>query len=214
MQTLRFLLLLPNLQLFVLLIAIGKIITILIKIIMPQMILGVFPTRDKAENAITRLQENGFNPKDISIIMKDPGSNETINTNADNPSPVAQGFTSGVATGGVIGALAGLLIGVGAIVVPGIGGLLIGGPIAAALGLTGAAASTVSGAATGVLAGGLIGALTGMGIPESDARTYQEEISRGAILVAVPVETGNNDVDVENILRANGAAQISRFNTA
>jgi uncharacterized membrane protein len=172
---------------------------------MAKMVLGVFTERDDAEDAIEELKTAGYNAKDISIIMKnDKESEEFADSTGTN---VAEGAVSGAATGGVIGAIAGLLIGVGAIAIPGLGAILIGGPLATALGLTGAAATTVSGAATGALAGGLIGALMGLGIPEEDARVYEERINQGAILVAVPTRA-DHESEAEDILEENGADRI------
>jgi hypothetical protein len=172
---------------------------------MADMVLGVFSDRDNAENAINDLRSNGYDAKNISIIMKDTAEAQTVASNTG--ANVATAATSGAATGGVLGAVAGLLVGIGAIAVPGIGALLIGGPIAAALGLTGAAASTVSGAVTGALAGGLLGALMGLGIPEEDARIYEDRVRAGGILVAVPTRMGEGP-EARDILEENGAEQI------
>lgn len=168
-------------------------------------ILGVFTDRDDAEQAISELAEYGYNAKDISIMMKDAGAAEEIGSNTG--ANVVGGAVSGATTGGIIGGIAGLLVGIGAIAIPGIGGLLVGGPLAAALGLSGAAASTVTGAATGAVAGGLIGALMGLGIPENEARVYEERINQGAILLAVPV-LSRRESEVREILEDNGADQI------
>lgn len=164
---------------------------------MSKTILGVFDNRADAESAINSLETKGFNPKDISIVMKDTAEGEKLakNTGAD----VAGGAVSGATTGAVVGGLAGLLVGLGAIAIPGIGAVLVGGPLAAALGLSGAAASTVSGAATGALAGGIIGALVNLGIPEKDAHEYEERIKAGAILVAVPARN-EDDSEVKDVL--------------
>ncbi len=172
---------------------------------MQTMVFGVFGDRGMAEDAITELKGAGYSTKDISIVMKDTVEAAKIvdKTGAN----VASGAVSGATTGGVVGAIAGLLIGVGAIVVPGVGALLIGGPIAAALGLTGAAAVTASGAVTGALAGGLLGALMGLGLPEKEAQEYEKEVRAGAILVAVPTRTENDDVAVD-ILTEHGATQV------
>ncbi len=172
---------------------------------MTNMILGVFSDRPNAEHAIDELNSSGYDPKNISIIMKDKAEETAIahNTGAN----VAGGAASGATTGGVIGALAGLLVGIGAIAVPGVGALLIGGPLAAALGLSGAAASTVSGAVTGALTGGLLGALMGLGIPEVDAKVYETRINAGGILVAVPAREGEG-TEAKDILQSNGADQI------
>jgi hypothetical protein len=170
------------------------------------MVLGVFSARDNADAAVSELRDSGYDPKHISIVMKN-NDNETVVNNAGTGTDVAGGAATGATTGGVVGALAGLLVGIGAIAIPGVGALLIGGPLAAALGLTGAAATTVSGAVTGALAGGLLGALMGLGIPEEDARVYEQRIQAGGILVAVPARTGESG-DAKDILSTNGADQI------
>jgi hypothetical protein len=172
---------------------------------MAKMVFGIFATRDNAEGAIQELETEGFNPKDISIVMQNQEDAQVISNNTG--ASVADSAASGAATGAAIGGLAGLLVGIGAIAIPGIGALLIGGPLAAALGLTGAAAATVSGAATGALAGGLIGALVGIGVPEDDARIYEERVKAGAILVAVPAMS-NEQREASAILREHGAEQV------
>jgi hypothetical protein len=171
-----------------------------------DMVLGVFTDRPAAEAAISDLENQGFNAKDISIIMKD--STEARDMAASTGSNVASGAVSGATTGGVIGAIAGLLIGIGAIAIPGVGALLIGGPIAAALGLTGAAATTATGALTGALAGGLVGALVGLGVPEEDARVYEDRVKEGAILLAVPTTAQGSASEAQSILEQHGASQV------
>ncbi len=172
------------------------------------MIIGVFSNRTEAENAINELHEMDYDAKDISVITKSQDDAEVIHENTG--SPVAEGAATGATTGGIIGGLTGLLIGIGAIAIPGIGALLIGGPLAAALGLTGAAATTATGALTGALAGGLVGALVSLGIPEEDARVYEEHVKEGGILIAVPA--GNRDsTEVKEILKDNNAERIRSF---
>lgn len=174
------------------------------------MILGVFGDSNNAERAISDLERLGYDPKDLSIVMKD--RDEARHVADATGATVAEGAASGATTGGIIGALAGLLVGIGAISIPGIGAVLIGGPLAAALGLSGAAATTVSGAATGVLAGGLIGALTGLGVPDRDARIYEESIKSGGVLIAVPSE-GRDANDAMDVMDKYGAQQVRTINT-
>lgn len=165
-------------------------------------VLGLFEERSNAEDAIERLKDNGYDPKDISIIMKDKREGEKIGK--DTGADVVGGAVSGAATGTLLGGLAGLLA---SFVLPGLGAFFIGGPIAAALGLTGAAATTASGAATGALAGGLVGALTGFGLSENEARTYERRVKGGAILVAVPARM-DEEGKVEEIFDNNNASDI------
>lgn len=177
---------------------------------MAQVVLGVFSDKNRATEAIGELETQGYNPKDISIVMKDEAAaHEVADSSGAN---VAGGAVSGATAGGVLGGLAGLLVGIGAITVPGIGALLIGGPLATALGLTGVAATTVSGALTGALAGGLVGALMGWGVPEEEAKVYEERVREGAILVAVPT-MGGKGRDAKDILAEYGADNIRILNT-
>lgn len=169
---------------------------------MQYTIIGVFDERENAENAIRDLEENDFDPKTISIVMKDQG--EAKNMAKETGVSVSSGAATGITTGAVIGGLAGLI---GAFVIPGLGAFLIGGPIAATLGLTGATAATVSGAATGAVAGGLIGALTSLGVSREDAEEYQERINTGGILLAIPATDRTVD-EVEEILHTYHAANV------
>src|SRR6266511_2429176 len=98
---------------------------------MANIVLGVFSQKDNAEEAIDKLESRGYNPKDISILMKD--SKEAKQMHDDTGAgDVVKGATAGAGTGAVVGGIAGFLAGT---VIPGLGGFLIGGPIGAALGL-------------------------------------------------------------------------------
>jgi uncharacterized membrane protein len=169
---------------------------------MDTTLLGIFSSRVHAENAISELTREGFDTRDISLVMKT--EDQPVSHNGTN---MAEGAASGVVTGGVLGGLAGLLIGLGAITLPGIGGLLVAGPIAAALGLVGAAAATVSGALTGAVAGGIVGALVGLGLPEEEAKAYASKVRDGGILIAVPAQI-EDEQKVRNIFVKNGADMI------
>jgi hypothetical protein len=177
---------------------------------MARMVLGVFSEKLDAEDAIQELEDHGFNPKDMSIIMKDRAEGEAFAQNTGTN--VAEGALTGATTGGVLGALAGLLVGIGAVTIPGIGAIFIAGPIATALGLTGAAGTTVSGALTGILAGGLVGGLMGLGVPEEDAKVYEDRIKAGAILLAVPASEVN-EAEIKDIMDAYQADQIRVIDT-
>lgn len=172
------------------------------------MLIGVFSDAEAAEDAIIELKDEDFDAHEISVITRNRDHLAASRDNTDTN--VADGAVSGAATGGVIGGLAGLLIGLGAITIPGLGAILIGGPIAAALGLTGAAATTLSGTVTGALAGGLVGALVDLGVPEEDARVYEERIREGGVVVAVPIRRREED-EVRDILVDNGADRVCVF---
>lgn len=171
-----------------------------------QTVIGIFGDKIAAQSAIEELEELGFNPKDVSIVVKNAVSEKEIA--GVKGGSAAEGAVSGAATGGVLGGITGLLIGIGALAIPGVGAFLVGGPIATVFGLTGAAAMTVSGAATGALAGGVAGGLIGLGIPEEDAKAIQAEIKKGAVLVAVPASSLINEKKIKNVYKSYSAEQV------
>lgn len=173
-------------------------------------VIAAFSSVNEAENAIDLLKNEGFDPKQMTIMMKD--QQEVQNVANDTGASMAAGTVEGATTGGMLGGLAGLLVGVGVITIPGIGPFLAAGPLVTALGLTGAAATTVSGAATGAVAGGLIGALMGLGLSEEEAAVYETTIKEGGIVVAVPA-INQGEGHVTEILDSSGATQVRVITT-
>ncbi len=165
---------------------------------MAKTVIGVFRTHDNVEASITELKDLGYDTKELSVVMKDYRKNTKAHSKGAH---VIEGAATGATTGAILGGLAGLLTGIGAIAIPGIGALFIAGPIATALGLTGAAA------ATGALAGGLLGSLVSLGIPEKEARVYEEYIRAGGILLIVPTRTLRED-EVIDIMNGHSAVDI------
>ncbi len=171
-----------------------------------ETIFGVFNERVDADRAIYELEENYFDPKDISIIAKE--REQVVTKRRTTEENVVVGAAEGATAGGVIGGLTGLLIGSGILTIPGIGVFFIGGPIALALGLTGVAALAVSAATTGVIAGGVLGALVGLGVPKKDARVFERYINEGAILLALQTQTRKESDQVRAIFKKHNSMQI------
>jgi hypothetical protein len=169
---------------------------------MDKTVIGIFEPTTNTEHLINDLQADGYNPRDVSIVMRD--RNDVEGMHETTGAEVLGDTAGGLATGAVVGGIMGLLA---AIAIPGVGGILVGGPIAAALGLTGVAATAASGAVTGAIAGGLIGALMGLGLPREEAERYQERIKEGAILVAVPASDAGV-LDVESLFRDYQAMEV------
>ena len=80
-----------------------------------------------------------------------------------------------------------------------LGPFIAAGPIMAAL----------SGAAAGAAAGGVAGALVGLGIPEYEAKVYEDRIKKGGYLVAVHVEDSKKGDVVRDIMKNNDLENIS-----
>lgn len=159
---------------------------------MGSVVLGVFDTREQAEQAALKLREKGFH-KDISIVAREEsGKGETGELRMGGDDTAVEGIT----TGGVLGGIAGLAAGAGALVIPGIGPLVALGPIAGLL----------SGAATGGLAGGLLD----WGIPEEEGKHYEEDVRQGKILLTVQGSGPRLD-DAAGILRQFGAHDVKVY---
>lgn len=143
---------------------------------------GVFSTRRDAEHALNELHSSGFPMNKVSVIARDADKQDDI-AGVDVSDRVGnkadEGAATGALTGGVLGGATGLLVGLGALAIPGVGPVLLAGEVATAL------ATTLAGGAIGAAAGSLVGALVGLGIPEEQARVYNERVSRGEYLVIV-----------------------------
>lgn len=172
---------------------------------MARTFIAAFSNISHAEEAISDLRSAGYNPKEMTIMMKDQEAVQEVAN--DTGASTAEGIVSGATTGGVIGGLTGLLVGVGAIAIPGIGPFLAAGPLVTALGLTGAAATTVSGATSGAIAGGLIGGLMGLGLSQDEAQVYETVIKEGGVVIAVPAQD-DTDTTASDILDQHGADQV------
>ncbi|VXD24285.1 hypothetical protein [Planktothrix paucivesiculata] len=159
---------------------------------------GVFPNRNTAEEALHTLRDSGFPMNQVSVMTKDAIHDDNI-AGADVSDSVSkdhvanrvdnkaeEGAALGVTTGGVLGGLTGLLVGLGSIAIPGVGPIMLAGAAATAI------ATTLAGTAIGVATGGLLGGLIGLGIPEADAKIYNDCIGRGEYLVIVD----GNEADI------------------
>src|SRR5688572_30905187 len=132
---------------------------------------GVFDERNDAELAARDLREKGFKDDQIGYAWRDD-KGKTHQAGNKSGEMAASGAGTGVVLGGIIGAGAALLI-------PGIGPVVSGGLLASAL------AGAATGAVAGGVAGGVSGALVGLGIPENEAKYYDEQFREGRTLMTV-----------------------------
>ena len=163
-------------------------------------VVGLFDTYTDAQRAVTSLEASGIPSSDISLIASN--ASETYGRNPADTAPSTTDSMTGAAltdagVGAAIGGTLGLLAGASLFVIPGLGWLAGAGWLAGML----------QGAAVGALAGGLIGVLTHIGVPETDANTYNEGVRRGGTLVAVkaPDQLAQG---VADILGDSGAVDI------
>jgi len=153
-------------------------------------VVGIFTTRELAEQAMEELHRQGFSHDDIGFITRDyqnvAGVDNAETEEEDATSRIAAGATGGGVIGGILGAAASLLI-------PGLGLVTAAGVMAA----------TLTGLLAGSITGGMIGALTSLGLPEEEARYYESAVSAGHTLVTV--NAPGRQQDASALLLAAGA---------
>ncbi len=157
-----------------------------------RVVVGVFPDRAHAYQVINDLHQAGFRNEQIGFIARDKLDHNTQNMEVTAPPPGTEIETAtrpGAVTGGVVGGLAGAAV---ALLIPGIGPALAGGILA-----------TIGGAAVGAATGGLIGTLIEVGIPEDDARRYNDDIHSGRTIVIVQAD--DNPMEAFRILKQDHA---------
>src|SRR5437764_3230023 len=164
---------------------------------MSKSVFGIATTHRQAEGIVEQLQAQGFATSEISVLMPDTGGTRDVGHVKATKAP--EGATTGAATGGATGGVLGWLAGIGGLAIPGVGPLIAAGPIMAAL----------SGAAVGAAAGGLTGGLIGLGIPEYEARRYQERLKEGNVLVSVHSDSSEETARAKDIFARNGGEDIA-----
>jgi len=155
-----------------------------------KMVTAVFRDRVNAQAAYDWLINRGYSSSEVNVLMSDTTRSTYFPGESGDRLEAKTHATEGMGIGGAIGTAVGatlaavMAIGT-SILVPGLG-LAIAGPVAAAL----------AGGGAGAVTGGLIGALVGMGIPESNAKAYEEALRDGGVVLGVAPHT---DEDADQI---------------
>jgi hypothetical protein len=169
---------------------------------MKRSVYCIAKTVPQAETIVDKLRVTGFSNDDISVLFPDKSGTKDFAHEHNTKAP--EGATTGGVAGMGIGAILGWVAGIGALAIPGVGPFIAAGPIVAAL----------SGAAIGGAAGGIVGALIGLGIPEFEAKRYEEKIRSGNILISVHTEDSKERDRAKDIFKEAGAEDISSSSEA
>ncbi len=156
-------------------------------------IIAAYPSRESVERALRRLQDDGFDMREISVVGRGFEATEVpagVVTTGD-----IAAASAGV--GAVAGFLCGFLIGTAFVVAPGLGPVFIAGSFAAAL------AGGAEAAIVGAIIGGLGGALVGWGFPSVHLQRYEIHVSEGSFLVLARIDS--EDVEYTQSVLAPGA---------
>ena len=160
-------------------------------------VFGIYTTRQGIESAVDALKAAGFRSTDISVLMPEKVSTKEFAHEKHTKMP--EGAATGAGTGVVIGGALGWLAGIGALAIPGVGPFIAAGPLMTAL----------AGAGAGATVGGIAGALVGMGIPEYEAKRYENQINKGGMLLSVHTDSSEWAKRAKEILESTGAQDIS-----
>ena len=162
-----------------------------------QSVYAIAISEGQANQIVDSLTKSGFSSNDISVLFPDKNTTHEFSHEKNTKAP--EGAVTGAATGGVLGGTLGLLAGIGALAIPGVGPLIAAGPLLAAL----------SGAAAGATVGGITGGLIGLGIPEIEAKRYENRIAEGNILISILAVTGEDVNRAKEVLKNAGAEDVS-----
>lgn len=164
-----------------------------------KMLVAVFRDRVNAQTAYDRMVNRGYTNSEINVLMSDTTRANYYSSDKDEKHSVGSHAAEGMGVGGAIGTAVGATLAAVAAIgtslaIPGLG-LVIAGPIAAAL----------AGGGAGAVAGGLIGGMVGLGIPESNARAYEDALKQGGVVIGVVPRTGDDaDAIKEEFENLNG----------
>lgn len=160
-----------------------------------EQISGIFNSRRALEDLFGTFNRLGIREDDVSILMSE--RTRDLHYGISDTTKLPEGASIGALSGGLLGAVLGGLTVIGNVLLPGIG-LLVAGPLVGAL----------AGGAVGSAAGGLIGALIGSGIPEHEAKFFEDALKiEGNILVVAQVPKGQVK-EVKAIFERHGAHHI------
>lgn len=158
-------------------------------------IFGIYPDKEGVERAVGILPGSGVRNTDISFLLLPGPENAGARSFA---LPKGSMSSESTAAGVVVGGAGGWLVGMGVLAVPGLGSFLVAGPIVTAL-----AGIGPSGGA------GLASALISLGVSEYEAKSYEDRIRCGCILMSVHCGKPECAKRAKQILQETGAEHIT-----
>jgi hypothetical protein len=163
---------------------------------MERAVICIVKEIELAERVIGQLREAGIASDRISVLFPDRQGTRYFVYEQNTKAP--EGAVAGASAGGLAGGALGWLVGIGSLAIPGLGPLIAAGPILAGL----------SAAAVGAAVGGLTGALVGMGMPEYEAKQYEDKIKSGNTFISVHTDDGDQRGVAKKIFENAGAEDI------
>ena len=142
--------------------------------------LGVFSNHRYAEFALQELKNSGFPMQQVSIILQTPkGQDELVEVNSRSSLQTSEAIKSSAPAGVIAGGLVYLIGSFTTITIPEMGRVVVGGELATLL------TNPLVGGTVDTSAGALMTALRSFGVPENQAKFYNDCVSQGEYLVMV-----------------------------
>lgn len=163
---------------------------------MSNLVTATFKTRQAAEHSLRELEAIGITDEQTALIVTDETRGKSFQIKEGTK--MDEGAAGGATAGGIIGALMGTMATATAVAIPGLN-----------IVIAGAAMSSLAGLGAGAAAGGLIGALAGAGIPEHEAKIYEDELKEGSILLAIEAEDNDQKDQVKKVLQKEDAYHLA-----
>lgn len=165
---------------------------------MRKAVFGILPNREHTNRVVKALKLAGFTNADISLLFESKsGADRSMDEQTVEPrsGPATETETAPGSAGGLswLGEL-------GASDIAGVGSYTVAGPIRTAI---------VTGASVDAPTAGIVGALLGMGVPEFEAKRYEERVKAGNILISIHAEDTDERDKARGILVLGGGEDIA-----
>ncbi len=163
----------------------------------PLTIFAIYETREAVESAADALVKAGVPSSEISVLLPEnlPAANVETKLEPKQNSEPAVGASSRGVLSGTLGVIAGL----GMLAIPGLGPLVGEGTLKAGL-----AGLGVEGAV-----GNFAKYLINLGVPELEAKRYEDRLKQQAILLTVHCEPPLEEPRLREIVKSTGGQDVS-----
>jgi hypothetical protein len=158
---------------------------------------ALLPTQKALEDAMRRLQESDFHPRDLAALVPWPEPGTEFSHRAGTKAP--EGAIAGATLGAALGALVGWLASTGHVPISAADPLRDYHPVLLVLAGLGALG----------LCGAIIGALIGVRVPEYETTLSEGVAQKGELLMSVNCRTVNEERSATEILEQVGARAIA-----
>ena len=163
----------------------------------PLAVFAVYETRAAVETAADALINAGFPSRDISVLF--PENVSLLDAASAPESKSGEATDKPASAQGVLSGALGVLAGLGMLAIPGLGPLVGEGTLKAGLAGLGVKSAV----------GDLARSLIDIGVPELEAKRYEDRLQQNAILVAVNCPTLEEAARATEIIKRTGGQDAS-----